>query len=100
MPRAERRLGYPIREGRRGDRRLRAAMTMMNAIVNIHRGESSVPWTFFFGYANVCRRWTGGERRSRWPGGGKTSSSVPVRPPPPKTEAESTTIRSYVGTER
>jgi hypothetical protein len=48
MPRAERRLGYPIREGRRGDRRLRAAMTMMNAIVNIHRGESSVQLDVLF----------------------------------------------------
>ena len=69
MPRAERRLGYPIREGRKGDRRLRAAMTMMNAIVNIHRGESSVPFVFL----RVCQRSddgrAGGERRrSRWPG--------------------------------
>jgi len=61
MPRAERRLGYPIREGRRGDRRLRAAMTMLNAIVNIHRGENSVQLEVLFRRPNlllydVCRR--------------------------------------------
>ena len=78
MPRAERRLGYPIREGRKGDRRLRAAMTMMNAIVNIHRGESSVPFVFLRVDMPTFRRWPGGRGAAvalRWPG---TSSACPA----------------------